>query len=144
MLPTSPESFSTVARRPLQNVLDETARRRSCLLHGGGEGLAVVRLGDGAGAYRHRIAVNEIEVGAVIDAAEQMVARLRGHLVPAHVRQRQAEVGHLLDRRIDEAERGHAAVLSSLLAASSCMPRQMPSTGCVQALISSIRSRSRS
>lgn len=143
MLPTSPESFSTVARRPLQNVLDETARRRSCLLHGGGEGLAVVRLGDGAGAYRHRIAVNEIEVGAVIDAAEQMVARLRGHLVPAHVRQRQAEVGHLLDRRIDEPS-VVTPPFSSLLAASSCMPRQMPSTGCVQALISSIRSRSRS
>lgn len=101
-------------------------------LHGGGEGLAVVCLGDGAGAYRHRIAVYEIEVGAVIDAAEQMVpACADTWFQPMCGSGRPKSV--ICFTGVSMRPSVVTPPFSSLLAASSCMPRQMPSTGCVQA-----------
>ena len=46
-------------------------------LHRGGKWFAVEALGDGAGVNRHRIAVDEIEPALLLNAAKQVVSRLR-------------------------------------------------------------------
>ena len=46
----------------------------------------VVALGGGVRIDRYRVAVDEVEIGPVLDTAEQAIPRFRVHAVPAHMR----------------------------------------------------------
>ncbi|MNN84755.1 hypothetical protein D3C81_2019530 [compost metagenome] len=55
--------------------------------------------------------MHKVEIGPVFDTAKQPVTRFRVNAVPAHVRQRQAKVGHLWHIFFDDTQQVYAIAL---------------------------------